>query len=242
MPDVKGILFDLDNTLYDRDRTFVAWAQWFVRDRLGVPVGTALADTVDLLVALDANGYGPRDAMFRQLKRHHPCLTEEVETLVDAFREQLLAHLDAVDEGTSQLLSALDRAGMPWGIVTNGSRNQLLKVHKLGLATQTSCVIVSEIHGARKPAPEIFLAAAARLGVDPGQILFVGDNPEADIVGAARVGMQTAWLRRTREWPTDLAEVAPGAVIDSLAELLWVAEPATGSEPLTTPTGDRRVR
>ena len=27
VPDVKGILFDLDNTLYDRDRTFVAWAQ-----------------------------------------------------------------------------------------------------------------------------------------------------------------------------------------------------------------------
>ncbi len=35
---VKAILSDLDHTLYDRDATFLAWARWFVRERLG-PAG-----------------------------------------------------------------------------------------------------------------------------------------------------------------------------------------------------------
>lgn len=227
---VTAVLFDLDHTLYDRDRTFVAWAQWFVRNRLSLREGTEVGAAVDLLVALDANGYGPKEAMFRQIKERHPCLVEEVETLVAAFYGQHLAHVN-VDEGASRLLGALGRAGVPWGIVTNGSRNQLLKVRQLGLDTLASCVIVSGLLGVRKPEPEIFRAAAAHLGVVPQNILFVGDNPETDIVGAARVGMQTAWLRRAWEWPGQLAAVAPHHTIDSLTELLWIVEIAPEPVP-----------
>lgn len=75
------------------------------------------------------------------------------------------------------MLDALDRLGLSRGIVTNGSRNQLRKVEALGLAVRARCALVSEIVGWRKPAPEIFHAAATHLGVEPGSILFVGDHP-----------------------------------------------------------------
>ena len=52
--------------------------------------------------------------------------------------------------------------------------------------------------GARKPNPEPFLEACRQLGVDPAATLFVGDDLERDVQGAAAVGMKTAqavWFR-----------------------------------------------
>jgi FMN phosphatase YigB (HAD superfamily) len=85
----------------------------------------------------------------------------------------------------------------------------------------TTCIFVCELVGSRKPEAAIFLAAAACLHLAPERILFVGDTPEADIVGAHRVGMRTAWVRRTdRAWPRHLAVAACDLTITTLAELL----------------------
>ena len=55
-------------------------------------------------------------------------------------------------------------------------------------------VVVSQRVGAIKPAPEIFRVAEAALEVSPGQILHVGDDWAADIVGAKRAGWLAAYL------------------------------------------------
>ena len=56
-----------------------------------------------------------------------------------------------------------------------------------------------------KPDAQIFLAAAARLGVPPAAILHVGDDPLLDMVGARDAGLRTAWINRAGEsWPTAL--------------------------------------
>ena len=81
------------------------------------------------------------------------------------------------------------------------------------------CLFVSEEFGCHKPDPAIFLAAAWRLGKPCSHILFVGDNPHADIRGASAVGMQTAWLPCGASWPEYLAEVKPDYVAASLDEL-----------------------
>ena len=112
---------------------------------------------------------------------------------------------------------------MPWGIVTNGSASQLRKVEKLELVDRAACIVISEEVGARKPDPAIFQAAATRIGIAPARILVVGDHPEADVAGAARAGMQTAWLRRGREWPAHTVEAVPDVIVDVLDELLWLA-------------------
>ena len=44
----------------------------------------------------------------------------------------------------------------------------------------------------RKPEPEIFRATLARAGVGPSEAVHIGDNPEADVVGAQGVGMRAA--------------------------------------------------
>jgi putative hydrolase of the HAD superfamily len=222
---VNAVLFDLDNTLADRDEGFVRWARWFAVERLGCETPPEIESAVASLIVRDAGGYTPRDAFMRALQEQYAYLADDTETLIAAFRSQLVAHLPPLDEGAVAFLTALDEARMPWGIVTNGSsRSQLGKIHKLGLADRARCLVISEDIGIRKPDPEIFLLAAARLGVAASDALFVGDHPEIDMTGAANAGMRTAWLHRGRRWPSHLTAVAPDFVIDSLQELMWAAD------------------
>jgi putative hydrolase of the HAD superfamily len=221
---IRGVLFDLDNTLLDRNRIFADWARWFARERLRCADDAEVEACVSYLIAVDAGGSTPRDVVFTRLKERHPSLTDEVDLLVEAFREELATHITGLDESPAQLLDALARVGIPWGIVTNGAPSQLLKIRNLGIETRATCILVSEIAGVRKPDLAIFRAAADQLGIAPEDILFVGDNPEADIVGAAKAGMQTAWIRWGKAWPLEFAATPPHHTIDSLHELVRLIE------------------
>lgn len=225
---ITAVLFDLDNTLADRDQAFLEWARWFVQARLGLEHPDAITEVVAELGALDGGGLAPKDQLFSAVKARYPSLTDEVRDLVPAFRQQLLEHLPPLDPETARLLDTLDTVGIRWGIVTNGSASQVRKVEKLGLVDRATCIVVSEVVGLRKPEPAIFQAAAASLGAAPSDVLFVGDHPEADVGGAAQAGMQTAWVRRGRKWPVHLAPLSPSFTVDALSELLWIAEDAKG--------------
>lgn len=220
---IAGVLFDLDNTLAARDQAFAAWLRWFARDRLGLdPADPATEATVARLLARGAGGHNPKAAFFQAIKADHPALADAAADLLAEFRRQLPDHLPPLDVGAAGLLAALDRAGIPWGVVTNGAETQYLKLRRLGLEGRSPCVVVSEVVGVHKPDPAIFRLAAGHLGLDPAAILFVGDHPRQDIVGAGRVGMRTAWLRRGRAWPAHLAATPPTYQIDEVAELRGV--------------------
>ena len=156
--------------------------------------------------------------MFATLKKAYPILSESLDSLVEAFYRQLRDYV-CLDEGARRLLDTLDRSGVPFGIVTNGSHRQLHKIEALGLDTRATCIFVSEVFGCRKPEAAIFLAAAACLHARPVEILFVGDDPEADVWGAHCAGMRTAWLHRGRAWPPALPDDCIDLTIGSLGEL-----------------------
>jgi putative hydrolase of the HAD superfamily len=72
--------------------------------------------------------------------------------------------------------------------------------------------------GAAKPDARIFAALAARAGVDPGNVVHIGDDPLADVVGATDAGMQAVWINRdARRWPDEWPP--PARIITSLDEL-----------------------
>ncbi len=85
-------------------------------------------------------------------------------------------------------------------------------------------VIVSQRVGTIKPHPEIFRQAAAALDASPERILHVGDDWAADVVGAARAGWKTAYVRNRQAdtpLPTSVpdGEVVADLEIDELAEI-----------------------
>jgi FMN phosphatase YigB (HAD superfamily) len=93
-----------------------------------------------------------------------------------------------------------------------------------GWMPHLEAVIVSQRVGTIKPHPEIFRQAAAALAAPPDRILHVGDDWAADVVGAARAGWRTAYVRN-RQGDTPLptsapdGEVVPDLVVDDLAEI-----------------------
>ena len=79
--------------------------------------------------------------------------------------------------------------------------------------------ITARAAGAAKPDARIYAALLEMAGVEARQVLHIGDDPLADVVGAMQAGMQAVWLNRdAREWPKDLAP--PPRTISTLAQIL----------------------
>ena len=68
---------------------------------------------------------------------------------------------------------------------------------KLGLSQWLQVVVTSQETGITKPAPEIFLQAVKRAGVQPQEAIYVGDQYQIDVVGASRVGMRGVLIDRS---------------------------------------------
>jgi 2-haloacid dehalogenase len=82
-------------------------------------------------------------------------------------------------------------------------------------------IISSEVAQALKPDPAIFAHLAGVLHLERHQILYVGDNPMPDIVGARQAGVPVAWLNRSGDpLPEGIPE--PELQISSLRDLLAV--------------------
>jgi FMN phosphatase YigB (HAD superfamily) len=96
-----------------------------------------------------------------------------------------------------------------------------------GILERFEVVLVSDRVGWRKPSARIFEAALARLGVEAGNCLFVGDRPDIDVAGAHRVGMAAAWLNPGAE-PLPEGLPAPDFTLSWLGDVRGVLETASG--------------
>jgi HAD superfamily hydrolase (TIGR01662 family) len=120
------------------------------------------------------------------------------------------------------VLPMLRAAGLHVAIVTNAYQPMWLRdiemQHHGILDHFVDCRVSAADVGVLKPHPRIFQTALDCLGVTAAEAVFVGDDADADIVGARAVGMR-AVLRRTRRYRDEMA-VLPDATISTLHELL----------------------
>jgi putative hydrolase of the HAD superfamily len=111
------------------------------------------------------------------------------------------------------LLAGLAARGLPAGVLSNWDFRLPPLLTRLGLAPRLDPLVVSCFEGVAKPDPELYRRAAARVGVPPERILYVGDHRSLDLAPALEVGFEAYLIRRGR------AEVDP-RVVRSLTELL----------------------
>jgi len=167
---VPSLLFDLDGTLVDSVYQHVlAWREaletaglelsvWRIHRRIGMSGGLFL------------------DALLRETGRR---LSAEEEANVQrthaaAFARQV-AQIRPLP-GARELLAYLTRAGVPWAIATSGRRasaQPLLEM--LGVGADVPVVTRDQVEHA-KPDPDLFIAAAERLGVPVETAIVVGDS------------------------------------------------------------------
>lgn len=141
-------------------------------------------------------------------------------SLADAAYEAFHAARNEV-EYYPDALDALARIStlVPVAALSNGNAD----LERIGISRHFRFQLGAREHGKAKPSPCIFLAACARLGCAPGEVLHVGDNMEMDVLGAARAGLRTCWINRRddagalRDWAH--AEVRPDLEFDTLAAL-----------------------
>lgn len=85
--------------------------------------------------------------------------------------------------------------------LTNGNAD----VHRAGIGDWFEVALSAADVGAPKPDPAMFEQACGTLGIRPGELLHVGDDPLRDVHAARRFGARAFWINREgREWPADL--------------------------------------
>ncbi|HKY52234.1 MAG TPA: HAD family hydrolase [Candidatus Limnocylindria bacterium] len=121
---------------------------------------------------------------------------------------------------TRDTLALLRRRGYRLGLLSNTWwaaewHNADLAAHGLGDLLDELLYTSDLPHS--KPHPSVFREIAARLDVDPTACAMIGDRQIDDVSGAKAVGMRAIWRRNDSGFPT--SDVAPDAVVDTLAEL-----------------------
>jgi len=176
-----AFLFDLDGTLVDSVYEHVlAWREaleaegiqldvWKIHRRIGMSGGLL----VNALLRETGRPVNADDAA--RLQRRHSAAYARLAPQVRALA------------GARELLAQLTRAAVPWAVATSGYRESAQRtLTALGLAPDTPVVTRDDVRHA-KPDPDLFVAAAERLGVPVSASVVVGDSVW-DLLAARRAG------------------------------------------------------
>jgi putative hydrolase of the HAD superfamily len=192
------VLFDLDNTLLDREGAFAKWASIFIETH-----GLS-HDAWSVIESADEDGMRSRHQFFEVL-RASLSIEASVDDLLDSYHDEYPRCYTVSDE-TLDAIRRLRASGWKVGVVTNGPPSQMLKIETTNLAVEFDAICVSSIVGSTKPERAIFEEAARVCDVALDGWM-VGDSPRADIEGGRAAGLATIWMSRGRDW--DSSSLAP---------------------------------
>ena len=183
-PGIRGsvsyaVVFDLDDTLAvtDRDRETLL---------------TAAAERAGVSLSFDRPAYRDAHREHSGTESRRPVFEalvgDDAPELTRAYRNVIGEELRAVD-GAEALLSTL-RNRYRLGLLTDGpGRTQRDKLRRLDWSDAFDAVVITGPIGAPKPDRRAFEAITAELGVAPERAVYVGDDPDRDIEGAAGAGL-----------------------------------------------------
>ncbi|MEX1030686.1 MAG: HAD family hydrolase [Paenibacillaceae bacterium] len=198
MNNIKAIIFDLDNTILDRTSTFRSFTNSFITHYF-----THLDMTqhiFDLIIELDLDGYKDKQELFSELLERLPWQEKpQLLELMEFYSTEYVK--SAVLMNDAREVVQYGRTKYKTGLITNGKTLiQYGKIDQLGIRNEFDLIIVSEEAGIKKPDRRIFEMACERLMLKPEQCIYIGDHPVNDIEGAAKVGMETIWMKVNQPW------------------------------------------
>jgi len=157
------------------------------------------------------------------------CRRLDVDTQVADFMTQV--HMDEMfrtmycPDKTKILLERL--SGLPLVLASNFDHAPTVRraLRSFQLEDRFKEIFISDEVGCRKPGRKFFEVILKKTGHDPNHCLYVGDDVEADVMGAVREGFQVAWLVKgeaVKDPP-----VTPRWVIGDLSEVAGIVEGET---------------
>ncbi|KQE89498.1 HAD family hydrolase [Acinetobacter lactucae] len=201
----KAILFDLDQTLLDRNTSLIKFVEWQVNFFQLVSQENKQA-FITRFIELDDNGSVWKDVVYSQLLEDFNIKTFNVESLLGSYINDFNKFCRPFEK-VPETIQKLYNKGYKLGLISNGkSPFQENNFYALGLKEFFSTIIVSEAIGLRKPDIQIFEHACKELGFIPNECIFVGDNLKADIEGANKAGMKTIFFHPDPSINSSLAD------------------------------------
>lgn len=178
IPSPRGVTFDLDGLLVNTEELYQEVGTELLRRR-GRPFEPELLDRmmgrpqqVSLRIMIDWHG-----------------LTDSVADLARETKEIFTALLEtrlAPMPGAEAFIGSLETAGIPFGVATSSGPDFAHDVlARVGLLRRMEFVLTCDDVREGKPQPEIYLAAAGRLGVPPRQMLVLEDSHNGCRAGVA---------------------------------------------------------
>jgi HAD superfamily hydrolase (TIGR01509 family) len=213
---VTAVIFDCDGTLVDSEP--LARTAW---ERSLAPYGYAITEAdVERSVGLPyarVHAYFAERAALPPADEFWLAYSGELFALIDA---ELVVFDDAVDAAR-----ALRARGIPLAIASSSPRERLRRtLARAGLEDAFDVTVAGDEVEHGKPAPDMFLTAAARLGADPADCIVVEDSPPGVAAGLA-AGMTTLAVCRVPGTEETLA-AAHRVLTAVTAESILAAAPA----------------
>jgi HAD superfamily hydrolase (TIGR01549 family) len=204
---VRAVLFDVDGTLYHQGPLRLCMALELAALPLREPPASARrtwgAVRTFRLVREELRGLGAAEAPLARLQfqRAADRLQMEVDEVEAAIAEWIfqrpLKYLRRCRRaGIESLLGYLASRGIPAGVFSDyPAREKLEALHLAETISLIACATDAEIN-AFKPHPRGFLWACERWGLEPSEVLYVGDRAAVDATGAANAGMPCVIISR----------------------------------------------
>ena len=179
-----GVFFDLDGTLADTAPDLVAATNQLLVARNLAPKPYEL-----LRPYSSAGARGLLEGAFGIAPDHADYISLRDEFMVN-YENALLVH-SVLFEGIEHLLEQLEKANLPWGIVTNKSERFTHPLTELmGLRQRAASTVSGDTTPHPKPHPAPILHAAKIANVDPTKSIYVGDDIR-DVLAGKAAGMLT---------------------------------------------------
>lgn len=229
MKDIKGVIFDYGGTI---DTNGIHWGEVIREEyrRAGVMIEKTLFREA-YVYAERALAKAPiinADDTFRTLlhkkmalqaeylnEKSYPIDNEKAGEIADGCYRRVL---DTLATSRTIVEELSDR--YPTVLVTNFYGNMPVVLKEFGLDSCFGHIIESAVVGSRKPDPALFAKGVEALGLEPFEVVVIGDSYRKDIHPARTLGCKAVWLKKIcwEEEPI-LPGAEPTAIISSLEEL-----------------------
>lgn len=229
MKDIKGVIFDYGGTI---DTNGIHWGEVIREEyrRAGVMIEKTLFREA-YVYAERALAKAPiinADDTFRTLLhkkmalqaeylngKNYPIDNEKAGEIADGCYRRVL---DTLATSRTIVEELSDR--YPTVLVTNFYGNMPVVLKEFGLDSCFGHIIESAVVGLRKPDPALFAKGVEALGLEPFEVVVIGDSYRKDIHPARTLGCKAVWLKKIcwEEEPI-LPGAEPTAIISSLEEL-----------------------